>query len=233
MRRISVTHSNTIATTDASVRGERGPVFGPLTVSSQSPVTFVTGPRGSGRTSFMLALAGRMKLATGTVATLGETKQSRIRTLTGIVGFADIDALEPQVTVAAIIRERLAWASPWYRRIPRIDDAFAAELMGEVFGPAGLPPVSTLVRDLTPADEMLLRIGLAMLEEPSMLIIDDIDQLRDPADRVRVAEQLAVLVSRGIRLVASTSDPRDIDICAEALAANTRTAQVKPTVITL
>ncbi|WP_241156267.1 ATP-binding cassette domain-containing protein [Leucobacter chromiireducens] len=220
---ISAARAPVVALSGALVRGEHGPVFGPLTATSERPITAIVGTRGSGRTSLLLSIAGRMRLHEGTLNTLGTAKLGEIRRRTGIAGFEAIDALEPQVTVSDILRERLSWALPWYRRVPRITQELAADLLEPAFGATSLIPIETLVRDLTPAAEQLLRIGLALLEEPELLVLDDFDALRDPADRDLVAERLSALAGRGVRTVFATSDPGDVE----------RFAALEPAVIAL
>lgn len=203
----------------AAVSAARGAVFGPLSAVSDRPVTVVRGTRGTGRTSLLLAISGRMRLDRGTVTTLGESHLADIRRLTGIAGFAEIDALEPAVTVGATLRERLSWAMPWYRRTPRITPELCSELLSEAFGVGAAtsvarPEPATLVRELDPAQEMLLRVALALTERPEMLVLDDFDALRDPAERALVADRLSALAERGIRIVVSTSDPGDAALFA-------------------
>ena len=223
---------------EAHVAAARGTVFGPLSASSHRPVTVVCGASGSGRTSLLLSIAGRMRLSDGTISTLGDTGLAAIRARTGIAGFAEIDALEPAVSLGATLRERLAWALPWYRRTPRMSAALTEELLRPAFGDAESPDPGTLVRDLTSAEQMLTRIALALIERPQMLIIDDFDALRDPADRARVAERLSALASGRalasgparasdraaagephafppIAVVLATSDPHDATLFAE------------------
>jgi len=198
----------------AAVRGPRGTVFGPLTVSSDRPVTVVLGSHGTGRTSLLLAIAGRMRLSEGSLVTLGATKPAEIRRRTGVVGFAEIDALEPAVTLGATLRERLAWAMPWYRRTPRMTPELTSELLARAFGDYEQPDPATLVRELTPAEEMLVRVSLALIEEPEMLAVDDLDALRDPAERALVAERLSALAADGLRIAVATSDPGDAALLA-------------------
>lgn len=205
----------TIELRGAEVRGSRGAVFGPLTASSDRPVTVVRGARGTGRTSLLLSLTGRMRLSSGGLAVLGVEKTGEIRRRTGVVGFAEIDALEPSVTLGATLRERLAWAMPWYRRTPRMTPELAGELLGESFGEYEQPDPATLVRELTPSEEMLVRISLALIEGPELLAVDDFDSLRDPAERALVAERLNALAARGVRAVVATSDPGDLALFAE------------------
>lgn len=201
--------------TDAEVRGPRGTVFGPLTAQSDDPITVVIGGRGNGRTSMLLTLGGRMRLSDGELELDDRTSPGKLRLLrkaTGLVGFEGIDELEPSVTVGAIVRERLSWALPWYRRAPRITDERLAEMLAPAFGDLPMPGARTLVRDLTQAQDRLLRIALALIEQPSVLLVDDFDELRDPADRRLVAGRLTALAERGIRSVVVTADERDLEL---------------------
>jgi ABC-type multidrug transport system ATPase subunit len=211
----------------AHVRGSRGPVFGPLTATSRSLVTVGLGPRGSGRTSLLLSIAGRMQLSGGSLSTMGATSPAEIRRLTGLVGFEAVDALEPAVTLGATLRERLSWALPWYRRTPRITPQLARELLADAFGDLEQPGPALLVRDLSPSEEMLVRVSLALIETPRLLVVDDFDALRDPADRALVAERLSDLAQQGIRIVLASSDPGDAALLERALPAGAAPALIE------
>lgn len=192
---------------EARVDGPRGRVFGPITAASDRPVTVITGASGSGRTSLLLAISGRMRTDGGEIATLGETRVGAIRNMTGIAGFAGIDELEPAVTLAATLRERLSWELPWWRRTPRMTGALATELLAPGLGTATADP-SLLCRELSPADDLLVRVALALMPDPALLVVDDLDALREPSDRARVAARLRE-ISRRTPVVIATSDPRD------------------------
>lgn len=193
----------------AVVNGPRGAVFGPLSAKSGSAITVVCGSRGSGRTALLLALAGRMRLGAGSVTVLGATRPAEIRRCVGIAGFAGIDTLEPTATIAATLRERLAWVSPWFRRTPKLTPAATHALLNDAFGELEQPAADTLVRDLVPSEELLLRVSLALIERPQLLVIDDFDELRSAADRGLVADRLTALAASGIRVVLATTDPAD------------------------
>jgi ABC-type multidrug transport system ATPase subunit len=222
----------------AYVSAARGAVFGPLDAESHAAVTVVLGSQGSGRTSLLLSLGGRMRLSDGSLEVLGESKAGKIRRRTGIAGFDAIDALEPSVTLGDTLRERLAWASPWYRRVPRITPERSDELLAPAFGTGDTPAVAIphpdiLVRELTPAQDLLLRISLALIEAPELLLVDDFDALRNPAERAHVADRLAALAGTGLRVVLATSDPGDVELLAHALARIDTAAGTMPAVIRL
>ena len=196
---------------DAAVRGPRGPVFGPLTLSTADTITVVCGARGSGRTALLLTLAGRMRLTAGSAHVMGASRPADMRTRVGIVGFDDIDGLEPTATVAATLRERLAWVAPWYRRVPRLTPDVVRELLADAFGELEQPDPDTLARDLGPVDTILIRIALALLESPELLVLDDFDELRSNAERQLVADRLTALATTGTRIVIATTDAADVE----------------------
>lgn len=200
---------------EASLSGPRGVVFGPITARSDKPITVVHGRRGSGRTSFLLGAAGRMRLSSGTVALRGTDSGARaghVRRIAGLAGFDAIDALEPTARVAEAMRERLTWTSPWYTRVPRLTAGDVEMLLASVFGPLEQPHHDALIRDLSEANEMLLRIALALLECPTVVMVDDLDDVKDPTERALVAARMEELTRDGIAFVVGSADDRDLDL---------------------
>jgi len=199
----------------ATVCGARGAVFGPLDASSSAPITVVLGNRGSGRTSLLLAAAGRMRINKGTVRVFGidaNTRAADVRRLTGIAGFDAIDLLESEATVAEAVRERVTWIAPWYRRVRHLRHADVAQILQPVFGPMTAPDARCLVRDMTEAQELLLRITLALLEGPRMVLVDDLDDVKDPCERAAVADRLTALAQAGTFFVVGSADERDLNL---------------------
>ncbi|MEX3514055.1 MULTISPECIES: hypothetical protein [unclassified Corynebacterium] len=98
-------------------------------------------------------------------------------------GTPEIDGLERLVPVRAVVREQLAWTSPWYRLTPRkimsnerVQDAFSAleiDLDEEACR-------KTKVGELDVLTRLKLRVALALISRPEAvaLVIDDVDQLR-------------------------------------------------------
>src|SRR3954453_9482547 len=83
--------------------GDRGPVFGPVDLEiAAGTLTLVQGPQGAGRTSLLLALAGRMGPdPISDLVVLGHRVPAQ-RTLTqrdvALAGFTGIDELDDSVT---------------------------------------------------------------------------------------------------------------------------------------
>jgi ABC-type molybdenum transport system ATPase subunit/photorepair protein PhrA len=187
---------------------DRGPVYGPLTFAVGEPLTVIRGDAGSGRTSLLLTLAGRMKADAGDL-TVGEYTLPRdirtIQKLTGISGFAGIDDLEQSVTVGAALRERKAWLAPWWARVRKLNDVDVAELCADVFGENPIPHANTVIWDLDDASAFLLRIALAMVADPEILFVDDIEQIRGRDSRSVIWARLAHLSEQTAVVVAASS----------------------------
>ncbi|MCQ9342523.1 hypothetical protein [Corynebacterium kozikiae] len=114
-------------------------------------------------------------------------------------GVPDIDYVERLVPVRSIVREQIAWISPWYRRTPSNIDQIeryytAAERIG--FTMSNQEAKHTTVGELDPLERFKLRICLALLARPEaeLLIVDDIDQLRSLRLRAEFLQALRGLV---------------------------------------
>ena len=188
-----------------SLAAARGRVYGPLSFTVADPLSVVCGPAGSGRTSLLLTLAGRMKAGSGSLEVLGHALPRAARQVqkeTAIAGFRDIDDLEPGVTVGQALRERLAWLAPWWQFVPKVSDRQAARACGPVFGSSTpVPAGNTVIWNLGEAEQFLLRISLAMLSRPRVLFVDDIEQVHSEEARALVMERLAALAADGTAVV--------------------------------
>ena len=202
-----------VITTDGlSLSAARGRVYGPLSFDVADPLSVLCGPVGSGRTSLLLTLAGRMKASSGTLTVLGHTLPRDARAVqkqTAIAGFKGIDDLESSVTVGQAVRERLAWLAPWWSFVPKATDRQVIRACTPVFGETPIPAASTVIFDLGEADKFLLRLALAMLSAPDILFVDDIEQLHNATVRRLVWERLAALAAAGTAVVvgAASQEP--------------------------
>lgn len=193
-----------------SLHGRRGVVYGPVDLDVDTgELAVVHGPQGGGRSSLLLTLAGRMVPDAGSVLTvLGEPLPRRRRAVqrrTAIAGFAGIDDLDEAVTVGVLVRERLAWLAPWYRRVPRVTQTRFERLALPVYGDRPVPLVDSVVWDLDEVDVMLLRLTLAMLQHPELLVVDDVDQVHDSARRQFVWTRLEAIAASGTTVVAAVA----------------------------
>ncbi|MEV7972154.1 ATP-binding cassette domain-containing protein [Cellulomonas sp. NPDC089187] len=192
------------------LHGSRGTVYGPVDLDlSADALTLVQGPQGAGRSSLLLTLAGRMTPDRGSDLTvLGEPlprRRTAVQKRVAVAGFAGIDELDDSVTVGDLVRERLRWLSPWYRRTARVTQREFGSLAAAVFGERPLPRVSTVVWDLDEVDRMLLRITLAMVQRPELLVVDDVDQVHDTERRRTVWSRLEALAADGLTVIAAVA----------------------------
>ena len=197
-----------IHATNLALSAGRGPVYGPLTFDLEHHFTVLRGDPGSGRTSLLLTLAGRMRHDAGSLTVGGHELPRGLRPvqrLSAIAGFAGIDELEESVTVAATLRERLAWISPWWSVVRTPNDEQVQQLCFAVFGAEPVPAAKTVIWDLTDTQKFLLRITVAMLGNPQVLLVDDIEQLRGTESRAVVWGRLDHISGGHTAVVVSAS----------------------------
>ena len=115
--------------------------------AGRGEIVAVPGPPGSGRTTALLALAGRFRLSAGTVR-LGGTA--------ALAYVPEVTAPEPVLTVAEHVRERRMLTG------------------GEALDLYGLDP-RRKGWQLTPYEKHLLGLSLALQERPAIVALDDID----------------------------------------------------------
>ncbi len=195
--------------------GKRGRVYGPVDLDvAPGTVNLVTGRAGSGKTSLLLTLVGRMKPNHGSdLVVLGRRLPARaagVQRRTAAVGVHGLDDLDEEVTVGATIRERQAWLSPWYRVVRTPDDAEVARVCAAVFGRNDVPRARQLIHELDEAANLQLRLALAMLSGPELVVVDDIDALHDTDGRRLVWETLRTISERGVTVIASASSASEL-----------------------
>ncbi|MER6310361.1 ATP-binding cassette domain-containing protein [Streptomyces sp. NPDC001657] len=225
--------------TGIGVRGPRGWAFRGVDITAEpGSLIAVEGPSGSGRTCLLLALTGRMRLAEGSATVAGFPLPKRMGTVRGRTALAHVPGvadLEPALTVGehlkeqALLGRRLANspALPWGRRHreatrARIDAALAAAGLDPDTLPKGL---RTCVRDLERLEALRLSIALAVMQDPHLLAVDDVDLKLSPAERDLAWQLLRDLALAGITVVAVGSDaPADALIVRTTAAPTARPA---------
>lgn len=203
------------------VRGPDGPVFGPIDLLiPEGGLHVLAGPSGSGRTSALLTLAGRFKPQRGTLNVLGSTDHRTIRKLVAVAGVAGVDEPDAAVRVRDIVREQLAWSVPWHRRAPRLDDERYARLCAPAFGPLDPPSGSDYIQDLPELDLMLLRVALALIDGPRVLVVDDLEQVRALDEQVALAHRLSAIAGGDESAQNHDPDARTAGVTVVASAIN-------------
>ncbi|MDN5834167.1 MAG: ATP-binding cassette domain-containing protein [Brevibacterium sp.] len=242
------------------VSGKNGDVFSGVELDvPRGAVAIIQGPAGSGKTSLLLSIAGRMRVASGEghVGELDIRKQARrVREQVAVGHVAGLTDLENDFTLAQHIAERLIMLQPWYKPwvsksslrevIDVIRDTFdsATEVIDRLpegkFSTSDAKDADFLIDDegkafvseLSELQKFLLELGLASLAQAPVVVLDNIDSLREREDRARA--WAAILIYQKLRcnrdpehpltVIASCEDSADVDLVLDALA-----SEVSPT----
>lgn len=185
---------------DLLLTSTRGTVYGP--VDLEVPAGRLLGlvsPEGGGRTSLLLTLAGRMRFTSGSLQVSGHPlprATGLVQRHSALANFADIDAPDDGLTPREIITERAGLLTPLWRRVPRWQDPAIQQLLELAFGERPVPDPDGYVWELSALDTTLLQIAIALMGDPQLLVVDDIDALHDPTDQLTVWRTLVRLTDR-------------------------------------
>ncbi|MEU6781883.1 ATP-binding cassette domain-containing protein [Nonomuraea angiospora] len=150
-------------------------------------LTVVAGSAGSGRTSLLLTLAGRMKPTKGALNVAGHAGRRAIRKAVALALIDGVTDLDRSLTVGEHLRER--------RRRPYREILERVGLAGQE---------RTLVRELDREQRVRLGLALALLDEPEVIVADNVDAGL-PADRQQALWSLLRSLDRTV--VASCVTP--------------------------
>ncbi|MFJ5027969.1 ATP-binding cassette domain-containing protein [Streptomyces sp. NPDC088560] len=200
------------------LKGPRGWAFRGLTFDAvPGSLIAIEGPSGSGRTSLLLALTGRMKPTEGTAAVGGlalPQRMAALRRISAVANAAGVTDLEPALTVGEHLRERALLQSRFGDSLrellrPRPQRAHEARLrVDAALAAAGLdletlPKGSrTAVRDLERLQELRLSIALALLGRPGLLGVDDVDLKLSDTERAAAWDLLRSVTRAGTTVAA-------------------------------
>lgn len=204
------------ATTDLAVSarglglaGPRGAVYTDVDLDlSSGEVVALDGPAGSGRTALLLTLAARMKPSRGTLVVLGHALPKGRRDVqhhTAIAHLTGIDDLDEGLTVGELFEERAGLSVPLWRRPLRYADPLASELAAAAFGAGDEVPWDTLGWQLTPLQRLQTCLLLALVGSPRLVVVDDVDAVREPRQQHLAWSSLARVADRGITVVGATT----------------------------
>lgn len=183
-----------------ALRSLQGPIFGPVDwkVPADSHGA-VLGEQGSGRSAFLLALAGRMQRVTGTldVGGLDGLHQARkLRKEVSVARITDFAELEPLLTVAETVDERALLEGFSVRKGRR---AFAEleHALDTRFD------FYAHIEELPAAERTLLACVLGALRPARYIVVDDIDDSLTADQLAFVYSKLDVLRELGHRYIVS------------------------------
>ncbi|WP_275464593.1 ATP-binding cassette domain-containing protein [Streptomyces noursei] len=199
------------------VKGPRGWAFRGVDLTADpGALIAVRGPSGSGRTCLLLALTGRMRITEGHATVAGFPLPKRMGTVRGRTALAHVPGvadLEPALTVAEHLREQallgrrgapFLWGSR-RREATRavVDAALAAAGLDPDTLPKGL---RTCVRDLERLEALRLSVALAVMHQPHLLAVDDLDLKLSAEERATAWQLLRDVALAGTTVVAVASD---------------------------
>ncbi len=175
----------------------------------------LAGPSGSGKTSLLLALAGILKPASGTVEaagtslwTLSEERRAVFRGRHMGYVFASFHLVD-----ALTVSENLQLARSCASLKP--DSQRALELLGQM-GIAGL--LKQRADRLSQGQMQRVAIARALMNHPKLLLCDEPTAALDEATAHRLIQLLTrVAANEGAALVIATHDRRVMDACAVTL----------------
>jgi ABC-type multidrug transport system ATPase subunit len=183
--------------------GARGVVFGPVSLRvAAGELLAVAGPGGSGRTSLLLALAGRLRTAGGRAVVDGHALDEDAAAVRRSVAVARADAivdLDEQWTVGDAIANRgvLSGGRAAEAAVRARLAAAGAELS------SGTP-----LHALSAVQRTLLDVALAAAEDRPVLVADDVERGLTPPEAARVWRALAAVAADGRAVLAATTDAR-------------------------
>lgn len=202
-----------IVASGLGVDGEHGPLFSGIDIAFHRGFHAVQMPGGPGQTALLLTLAGRFKPSHGSLTVLGATTPRAIRKHCAIAAFPDIDDLEESVTVQTVLAEQRRWLAPWYAQIPR--EAGDVRL-AEVFGDTAPPATDSYIVELSDLELFLLRIALATMSNRPILVVGDLEQVRDNTRRAIAVQRLGALAETQT-VVVGVTNPLGADAPAHEL----------------
>ncbi|MFJ5214972.1 ATP-binding cassette domain-containing protein [Streptomyces sp. NPDC088354] len=208
------------------LEGPRGWVFRDVTFTAPAgSLIAVEGASGSGRTSLLLALTGRMRAGEGHAEVAGYRLPRQLAAVRRVAALGPVDGvfeLDPALTVGEHLRERVLLQQRFgdsLRQLvrPRAERQAAGRLrVAEALEAAGLDPATlpkaerTAARDLERLEALRLGTALALLGRPRVLAVDDADHKLGPAERDLAWAMLRGVAAGGTTVLAvCTQAPED------------------------
>ncbi|AZA08467.1 hypothetical protein [Corynebacterium pseudopelargi] len=134
-----------------------------------------------------------------------------------LAGVPEVDSIEPRVPIRSIVREQVVWTSHWWQQVPKelsqIDRyQQAAKLLD--FHLDDDQAKTTAPASLNPLESFQLRIVLALIARPeaSVLLVNDIDGVRNVALRRELLQRLQGVAEKMAVVVLSTN-ALDKELC--------------------
>lgn len=188
-----------------------GPVYTGVDFTARpGTLTVFQADSGGGRSALLLTLSGRMRPTGGTLHVDGYTlpKQARkVRRISALGLMDDVNALDERLRVSEHLSEaRLLRLRPSARSVS--DAAMSA---------AGLADLDrrTLVKELSMLDRRRLGVALALVCEPRLLVVDNVDSGLNDEHQAQMWRSLKDLADEGLTVIATCADSRELGAVAD------------------
>nr|WP_233521920.1 ATP-binding cassette domain-containing protein [Streptomyces triticagri] len=204
------------------LEGPRGWAFRGISIDAEpGALIALQGPSGSGRTSLLLALTGRMRPSEGSAAVgrLALPRQmAAVRRFSGLGPVPGVTDLEPALTVREQLRERALLQRRFggsvrelfasrARRSAAVHAREEAALQSVGLDLDTLPKgPRTAVRDLERLEVLRLSLALALIGGPRLIGVDDLDLKLSDAERAEAWELLRSIAADGTTVLAVCSE---------------------------
>lgn len=184
--------------------GPRGRIFGPLDLTLDArQICVVHGEQGSGKSSLLLALAARLRAATGSLTIDGIdaiANPRRAMALTGVARLGDYVAPEDRLTLRESMFERC-----FLEGISIHDGVARADQLERLVG--FRLDRTTEMADFTPLERTIASVGLVMLRPSKVVVLDDADVLVPHEQQTLMFELISRMLSLDDAvLIAATLD---------------------------
>lgn len=161
------------------VRATWGHIYGPTDLRIlPGGLTVLAGSGGRGRTALLLTLAGRMKPGSGQLWAFGRVNDAHhLFRQAAIADIDEVDGIEQAIKVRDVITEQIRWSAPWYKWVRQARQADLERVCAPVFGDLALPSMDAFVEELPELTAALLRIAVANVRRPPLLVVGGVDRL--------------------------------------------------------
>ncbi|MCM3897764.1 ATP-binding cassette domain-containing protein [Gordonia sputi] len=177
------------------VRASWGHIFGPTDVTiRRGGVTVLVGSGGRGRTALLLTLAGRMRPSSGQLHAFGKVNNAQhLFSRSAVAWIDEVDGIQQTIRVRDVITEQIRWAAKWYKWVGRATPDDMERICRPVFGPYSLPDIDDYVEELPELTAAMLRIAVANIRKPPLLVVGGIDRLTRIDSAQKLLDRLAAL----------------------------------------
>ena len=207
-----------VAARSLELHTRQGRVFGPVALEAGAgSITAVLGASGSGKTALLLALTGRMRPSHGSARICGldvTRDAAKVRRITGLGLISGVNDLEPGLTVEQHVAEQ------------RLIVGRSRRTSRDVLALVGLSGAGAIrARDLSAEQRVRLGLALALVGEPRVVVVDDLDRDLTAEQAASVGRTLRALADDGLTVLVACLDENSASFADAAMWA---TAPLSP-----